>query len=83
MVDVDNLNLFVTQGVMPSTVVELLLAWRFGIGSKRGWIMWRSSLMVVVWSLWKERNGRYFDGSIFPVVQLGVDRAKFLVASWV
>lgn len=38
--------------------------------------------MVVIWSIWKERNTRCFDGITYPMQRL-VDKAKFLVASWV
>lgn len=58
------LNLLGAQWVMPNTVLELFLAWRFGIGSKIRRIMWRWSFMAVIWSLWKERNTRCFDSNV-------------------
>lgn len=38
--------------------------------------------MAAIWSLWRERNAGCFDGKSFNLHAL-VERAKFLVASWV
>lgn len=46
--------------------------------------MWNFSLLAIIWSLWKERNVKCFDAtssSVEVVVEVVIDRAKFLVAS--
>lgn len=76
------LQTFGCQWMMPNRIYDLFLAWRWGTGLGRGRIMWSSPFLAVIWSLWRERNARCFERSSSQV-QVLVDIARFLVASWV
>ena len=43
--------------------------------------MWNLSFMAVIWSIWKERNGRCFEESSYNGNQLG-KKVKHRVAMW-
>lgn len=48
--------------VMPGTTKELLSSWT-GIGSRQTEGHWWKTIPICIWwTLWKERNSRYFEG---------------------
>lgn len=67
---------------MPERILDLFLAWNLVVGGKKGQMMWEFSLLTVIWSLWKERNLRCFDGRSSHWKGL-VEKVKYLVPSWV
>ena len=44
--------------------------------------MWRLSFLAVIWTIWKERNSRCFEGIAVSESRL-VEKTKLLVALWV
>ena len=53
-----------------------------GVGSARGKIMWKTSFLAVIWTLWKERNSMCFKG-LSSSKEAMAFKVKYLVASWV
>lgn len=52
-----------------------------GVGSKKkGKFKQKLSFLAVIWSLWKERNRRCFEGKVLNVISV-LENIKFLVAS--
>ena len=68
-------------GPLPNSTPSLFGFWRLGVGSKRGQVMWKLSFSAAIWSLWKERNLRCFEGKSSVVSKI-VDNVKHLVALW-
>ena len=68
--------------VLPHALPELFQAWKAPIGDPRGKVMWWLSFFVVIWTIWKERNLRCFEG-IASNESMLVEKSKFLVALWV
>ena len=68
--------------VLPHSLPVLFQAWKAPIGDLRGKVMWRLSFFVTIWTIWKERNSRYFEG-IASSESRHVERSKFLAALWV
>lgn len=54
--------------------------WLLGVGSAKGRVMWKASFLVLIWTIWKERNSRCFEGVSSPKETLAY-RVKFFVAS--
>ena len=48
--------------VFPRTIPELFQAWRAPTGVPRGKELWRLTFLLVLWTIWKERNSRCFKG---------------------
>lgn len=61
---------------------ELFKEWYLLPGSVKGRIMWRSSFLVIIWTIWREWNSRCFDNKHSDIGAL-CDKVKFLVAAWV
>ena len=72
---------FAMSGVLPAHFTQLFEAWKLGMGSRRGRIMWKTSFLATIWVIWKERNNPCFkDRTLardFPR-----DKVKYLIASW-
>ncbi|WMV53851.1 hypothetical protein MTR67_047236 [Solanum verrucosum] len=75
---------------MPRTTFEVLTHWQ-GIGkrgSKEDW--WKNIPACIWWTLWKERNGRCFEGKVlfsclfsFPILSyLMMDTDSHVFSSW-
>ena len=67
---------------LPHSLPELFQAWKTPIGDPRGKVMWRLSFLLVIWTIWKERNMRCFEGIACNESRL-VEKLKFLGAFWV
>ena len=66
-------SIFGVYWVIHSTVTETLLGWHdFFVGRKQKKV-WRTTPLCLFWTIWKERNRRYFKK-----VELFVQRLKFL-----
>lgn len=61
---------------------ELFQAWKAPTGVPRGKELWRLLFLVVIWTIWKERNSRCFEGKVSSKSSM-VERTKFPVALWV
>lgn len=44
----------------PSNICLLFEAWRLGVSRGGGRIMWQTSFLAVIWTIWKEKNARCF-----------------------
>lgn len=67
---------------LPHSLPELFQAWKAPVGDLRVKVMWRFSFLSLIWTIWKERNSRCFEGIIVNESIL-VEKSKFLVAFWV
>ena len=66
-------SIFGVYWVIHSTVTETLLGWHdFFVGRKQKKV-WRTTPLCLFWTIWKERNRRYFKN-----VELSIQRLKFL-----
>ena len=54
-------GLFGVSWVMPSSVLGLLECWQGCFGKHRNFPIWRAVPHCLLWSLWRERNGRSFE----------------------
>lgn len=54
-----------------------------GVGSAREKIMWKTSFLTVIWTIWKERNSRCYKGVSSSKEAWLLRLNKSLVASWV
>lgn len=63
------------------SIFYLFNAWKFGIGSLKGRIMWQSSFLAVIWATWMEKNHRCFEGKSSSTADV-ITRMRFSVASW-
>ena len=48
--------------VFPNSLPELFQAWKALIRAPRGKELWRLSFIAVIWTIWKKRNSRCFEG---------------------
>ena len=55
-------NRFGLAWVMPHGVVDLLHCWWLG-GQSHSTMVWKMVLLCIMWCLWSERNGRFFEDS--------------------
>eukprot|EP00268_Persea_americana_P033489 TRINITY_DN33165_c1_g2_i2.p1 TRINITY_DN33165_c1_g2~~TRINITY_DN33165_c1_g2_i2.p1 ORF type:complete len:146 (+),score=9.08 TRINITY_DN33165_c1_g2_i2:242-679(+) len=76
------LDWFQVSKPLPNSLSALFEFWRLGVGFTRERILRNASFLVVIWSIWKERNRRCFEGRSSDVSIL-VDRVKHSVATWV
>ena len=67
---------------LPNSLTELFQAWKNPLGGSRGKVMWRLSFLAMIWTIWKERNSRCFEG-LASSESILVENSKFLVALWV
>ena len=56
------LSLFGVFWVMPKDVVELLASWLGNFRKHRNGIIWNMVPHCLIWSIWRERNFRIFEG---------------------
>ena len=68
--------------VFLQSLQDLFQAWKAPSGGPRGKELWKLSFLAVLWTIWKERNSRCFEGASNSQRCL-VERTKFLVALWV
>ena len=61
--------------------MQLFVAWKMGVGRKRGGLMWKLSFRAIIWAIWKERNRRCFEQESILKPTL-LDKVKFLDAPW-
>jgi hypothetical protein len=54
-------GLFGVYWVMPRTILELLECWQGCFGNHRHFPIWRVIPQCLMWSIWRERNGRSFE----------------------
>ena len=57
-------------------------AWKSPIGMPGGKEMWTLAFLAVIWSIWKERNARCFEGVAVNGASLIV-KITFTIAYWV
>jgi hypothetical protein len=55
-------NRFGLTWVMPRGIVDLLHCWWSG-GRSRSVVVWKIVPLCIMWCLWSERNGRFFEDS--------------------
>ena len=70
---------FDSSWVLPNSLLELFHAWKASFGDPRGKEMWRLAFIAVIWTIWKERNLRCFEGIASNESSL-VEKTKLLVA---
>lgn len=58
------------------------MAWNKMVSGKFKGKLWESLFLVVIWSLWFERNGRKFNNSSKNVAQL-FETIKFRLGEWI
>jgi hypothetical protein len=46
---------------MPARVVQVLDCWRSQVGSLSVLNVWRTALLCLRWSIWRERNAKWFE----------------------
>ncbi|RWR75099.1 Reverse transcriptase zinc-binding domain-containing protein [Cinnamomum micranthum f. kanehirae] len=68
--------------VMSQSIQDLFHQWATPIYTSKGKIMWCLSFLACVWTIWKERNRRCFEGIASSKEDL-IFRLKFCIASWV
>ena len=78
-------NLWDFSWVMPATLIEAYKNWHHH--SKRKFLkkIWMASFFVIVWSLWKERNGRIFQNiacSDRQIQELILLRLSWWIKGW-
>ena len=56
------LSLFGAQWVFPETVKEVIISWKGSFVGKKRKRIWRSILLFIFWTVWKERNRLAFRG---------------------
>ena len=54
-------ELFGVLWVMPRSVVEMLECWQGNFGKHRNCLIWRVVPHCLIWSIWREQNGRSFE----------------------
>lgn len=67
---------------MPCSILSFYEAWKLGVGSKKGRIMWKLSFFAVIWAVWKEGNRRCFEGKMSSHISV-LEKVKVMVVSWV
>ena len=68
--------------VLPQSLSELFHQCYCPISSTKGKATWRLSFLACIWTIWKERNKRCFEGIDSSQEDL-ILNMKFCVASWV
>ncbi|XP_010279234.1 PREDICTED: uncharacterized protein LOC104613207 [Nelumbo nucifera] len=68
--------------VMPRSVKELLCCWQLMGLSKKKKAVWKMVPIVVVWSIWTERNTRIFSNKILSPEEL-IQKSVGKLISWV
>ena len=54
--------LFGVSWVIPKTVFKSLACWQGRFHNHRGARTWKAVHLGILWIIWRERNGRTFDG---------------------
>ena len=75
------LGWFKYNGLIRNSLPSLFEYWKLGVGSKGGKTMSKFSFLAVIWTIWKERNRRCFEGLSSNESQMG-EKIKHLVATW-
>lgn len=55
-------NLWELTWVWPSSLIKAFEQWHFPSSNKFFRKVWNATFLIIVWSLWKERNARVFTG---------------------
>jgi hypothetical protein len=63
-------DLFGVLWVMPRSIVEMLDCWQGNFGKHRNFLIWRVVPHCLMWSIWRERNGRSFEDCERPCVEI-------------
>ena len=76
------LKIFEMEWVMPRSVDDLFLHWRWGCKYGRGKILWKFVLYATFWKIWLERNNRVFRKVSKPVEKV-IESIVWTVSVWV
>ena len=63
-------SLFGVIWVMPQSVVDLFASWPGLFGEQRNIDLWWAVPHCVLWSLWRERNSRCFEGTEWLILEI-------------
>jgi hypothetical protein len=72
-------ELFGVLWVMPRSIVEMLECWQGNFGKHRNCLIWRVVPHCLMWSIWRERNGRSFEDCERSYVEI---KLFFLRSLW-
>ena len=76
------LDSFGCRWVLPNSLLALFEAWINPPVAPRGKEMWNWSFVAVIWTVWKERNSRCFEGIASSANSVS-DKTNLSVAFWV
>ena len=76
------LGWFSYSWAFPRPIQDLIKSWKSPISHPRGKEMWNVAFLAVIWTLWKERSARCFEG-VEKRCEFLWEKIKFSVASWV
>ena len=64
------LGLVDVKWVFPEIVKEVLTSWRSPFVGKKRKKVWKSTLLCIFWTVWKERNRLTFRGGVLNIQKL-------------
>eukprot|EP00268_Persea_americana_P028665 TRINITY_DN277_c2_g1_i3.p2 TRINITY_DN277_c2_g1~~TRINITY_DN277_c2_g1_i3.p2 ORF type:complete len:121 (-),score=18.84 TRINITY_DN277_c2_g1_i3:193-555(-) len=74
------LGWFSCSWAFPMSIQDLFKSWKSSISHPRGKEMWNVAFLAVIWTLWKERSARCFEG-VEKRCEFLCEKIKFSVVS--